>query len=95
MVRSVKTIRRTRQHNFYDYEPEDDICHDRVKIHNKKDPYERMTGWMGKNYLDEHSFIFEYVDLDSLLSKTEYIREVLSYSDWEVKYLDMDLDKKT
>jgi hypothetical protein len=83
-----------RKHNYNDYEPDYDICYDQVVICNKKYPYQSYEGWKGG--YDCNSFIFERVDLESeecetgYMGNTEsvgYVREILSYKDWEIRYL--------
>jgi hypothetical protein len=71
-----------RKHSYNDYNVEDDICYDKVKISNKQNPYEHYTGWIGK--CDNRQFIFEHVDVHG---EDGYVRDILLYDDWCIEYL--------
>jgi hypothetical protein len=68
-----------RKHDFNDYEPEVDICYDKVKITSKSNHKTVYFGW--KDSYNNTHFKFEYV------KDGEYCEKILAYENWIVEYL--------
>lgn len=77
-------MKMTRKHNYNDYQADDIICHDKVKIRNKSDPCESYIGYKGSYNGSSKQFVFEY---DTDLSWKGYDRRILYYEDWNIEYL--------
>lgn len=78
----MRVMRTMRKHNYNDYQAEEVICHDKVRICNKNDPYEVYTGYMGS--CDNRRFMFEY---DNISDYSDITQEKLWYADWIIEYL--------
>lgn len=64
-----------RKHRYEDYEPEVDICHDKVKISSKYNLDDNDVGYISR--YDTIRFRFE----------SKLGNKILNYKDWNVEYL--------